>query len=237
MKYAPYSFSKIKTFQQCPKQFEWKYVNKKDLDDDYTDPTFFQRGRFIHQYIAKRLAGGSGDINGYIDIDVDDKLSLIESADKMFENDYINMTFDFDITEIEKPIKLDYNLITTDTKEYAINGYIDYFAVQGNLAVIVDWKSGKYRENPRYDQLELYAIWVLQNYEDVDEIDLVFYYIEHDKFVMKTVTLDQVIKFRNNLGNNISEIENSEVFNINPTRECTFCPFFNSCSDEFGITI
>ena len=56
MKYMPYSFSKINTFKQCQKKFEWTYVNKKPIDKNYSDPSFFQRGRFIHQYIAnKRL--------------------------------------------------------------------------------------------------------------------------------------------------------------------------------------
>jgi len=235
MKYAPYSFTKIKTFQHCPKQFEWKYVNKIELDDDYTDPLFFQRGRFVHQYIAKRLAGGTGEINGFMDIAVDDKLSLIENADESLNNEYISMTFDFDVTEIEKSMRLDYDLIATTEKGYALNGYIDYFAVHNNFAMIVDWKSGKYREDPRYDQLELYAIWLFQNYPEVEEIDLVFFYVEYNKFNMKTVTLDDIIEFRKKLRENILEIERTNDFEAKPSRECVHCPFVNTCSLEHDI--
>lgn len=236
MKYAPYSFSKIKTFKQCPKRFDWQYINKIDIDQDYIDPTFFQRGRFIHQYIAKRLMGGSGEINGYIDIDVDDKLALIENADKALENEYINMTFDFDITEVEKPMKLDTDLISTEGSNHSFKGFIDYFAIEGNLAVIVDWKSGKFRENPNYEQLELYAIWVIQNYPEVEEVDLVFFYVEHNKFVMKTITIEDVIEFRNNLAEDIITIETTKEFNPVSSKDCAYCPFFNTCSDEFGTT-
>lgn len=66
---------------------------------------------------------GSGMIRGYADMEVDDKLDLVDKVDKVFENDFINVTFEFDVTEVEKKIKLCEELNPTNDKEFLINGY------------------------------------------------------------------------------------------------------------------
>lgn len=232
MKFKPYSFSKIHTFKSCRKQFKYSYIDKIAVDRDYTDPKFFVRGRFIHAYIADRLKGGQGLLSGYQEVEVHDKLDLINKADRVFENDYINMTFEYDITGVERNIKLCENLMPTTTKDFLIKGYIDYFAVHKSIAVIVDWKSGKSHENPSYEQLELYAIWLLEKYNDITEVDLIFYYIEHDEFRLKTITQKEIKEFKNKLLNQINDIEVEEDFLPNPSTHCTFCPYFTQCVDD-----
>lgn len=238
MRYSPYSFSKINTYKHCQKKFEWTYVNKKNIDKNYSDPAYFQRGRFIHQYIAKRLLGQNIEINGYASIEIDDKLNLINQADEALENDYINITFDFDITEVEQPIKLDKSCkISKSKKDSMFTGFIDYYAVHDNLGVIVDWKSGKFKDRPSFEQLQLYSIWLIEKYPQIDEIDLLFYYIEHNKFNIITIDKQSIIKFRDNLLSDISTIEKTDTFSINPSKQCVYCPFFESCLDEFNILI
>lgn len=236
MKYAPYSFSKINTFFDCQKKFEFTYVNKISVDKEYTDPSYFIRGRFLHAYIADRLKGGNGmKIKGY-NIEINDKLNLVEHADTTLENEYIGMTYDFDTNLIESYISLDKKLTPNKIKnKSAISGYIDYCAVQDDYGIIIDWKSGKYKTKQHFTQLEIYSIWLFQKYPSITEIDLVFYYVEHNKFIMKTITPNDIKTLKTDLTNKIDTIENTSSFITNESKYCVQCPFFNTCIDEFNI--
>jgi CRISPR/Cas system-associated exonuclease Cas4 (RecB family) len=238
MKYAPYSFSKINCFFECPKKFDYSYVNKIDKDDDYRDPSYFVRGRFIHSYIANRLSGGDGTLNKFSGVDVYDKLHLAECAEKTLSNDYVAISYDFDTNGIEKQIFLSKKMTPSNNARAAMKGYIDYYAVHDDFAMIIDWKSGKYRPDANYDQLELYAIWVLERHPEITEIDLVFYYVEHNKFSVKTVEASEVESFKKKIVENVDIIENEENFNPTPSkRSCLHCAYFDTCSEEHGIML
>jgi CRISPR/Cas system-associated exonuclease Cas4 (RecB family) len=239
MKYKPYSFSKINCFKTCPKQFEFTYVNKIAPDDTYTDPIFFQRGRFVHEYIAHRLSGGAGELYGFDSLPVEDKMNLIDNANETLNNDYVSMTFNYDVTKIENEIRFDENLLPGNDyswgADHTVTGKVDYYAVDGNLGCIIDWKSGNYQDTSNFDQLELYAVWLFQNFPKITEVDLLFYYVEHQKFNIKTVTIEDVIKFRNKLGNSIELIENTVDFDVTPSPSCKYCKFLNTCRTDGNI--
>lgn len=236
MKYAPYSFSKINTFFDCQKKFDFTYVNKVDIDRDYEDPSYFKRGRFMHAYIAERLNGGDGSRLRQYDVEAEDKMELVDSVDLVLANEYLSMTYDFEINKIESPIYLDKDLEPTPTKgNSALGGFVDYYTVQDDFGMLVDWKSGRYHDDPSYLQLELYAIWLFQKYPQITEVDLVFFYVEHNKFSMKTITPHDVDDLKNELMMKIDLIENTEEFEINPSKQCAKCQFFNTCVEEFNI--
>lgn len=238
MKKKLYSFSKINTFFECPKKFEFSYITKVDKDKEYTEPPYFRRGSFIHAYLANRLKGGDGALDKFSDIDISDKLILVDIAETALDNPYVQLSFDFDIHGIEKKIFLSEDMKPSKQSNSIMMGYIDYFAIHDDVAIIIDWKSGKYRPEASYEQLELYAIWVLEKYPDINEIDLIFYYVEHDKLSIKTISKNEISSFKDNLLSNISTIENTTEFNPTPSkRACLHCAFFNTCSDEFGIMI
>lgn len=236
MKYAPYSFSKIHTFLDCQKKFEYTYVNKIPIDRDYVDPSYFKRGRFLHAYIAERLNGGDGTKMKNYDVMVDDKLNLVQCADITLENEFVSLSYDFDTNKIESYIALNkYLEPNTKKSNTAIGGYVDYYAVQDDYAMIIDWKTGKYKESQHYSQLELYAIWLFQKFPEVNEIDLVFYYVEHNKFNIKTITPNDVMDLKIGLAEQIDLIEETNEFHTNETKQCASCKFFNTCMETYGI--
>lgn len=230
MKYAPYSFSKISIFFDCPKKFEFAYINKIEKDDTYIDPIYFRRGRFLHAYIADRLNGGDGTKLKNYNVSVDEKMKLTDMADDTLNHEYIMLTYDFDINSIETYISLDKNLEPTRSKiENAIGGYVDYFAIKDTFGTVIDWKSGKARKCPDFSQLELYAIWLFQKYPDLDELDLVFFYVEHNTLEFKTITPNDVFSLKNDLIYKIDTIEKTHTFSKKESDKCVECPFFNSC--------
>lgn len=238
MKYSPYSFSKISTYNDCQKRFEFTYVNKVPVDSNYIDPSYFKRGRFLHAYIAERLNGGDGMKMKDYDVGVEDKLKLVESAETALKNELILLSFSFDVTNVESYISLDSKLdVVAGKSKTAIGGYIDYVAVHDNYAIIVDWKSGRYNETPNYSQLELYSIWLINKFPDVTKMDLVFYYVEHDVLSLKTITNNEVVDFKSDLVNEIIKIENTDTFHTNVSARCNSCKFINTCMALYGITV
>ena len=236
MKYAPYSFSKITTFFDCQKKFDFTYVNKIEIDKEYTDPKYFVRGRFLHSYISDRLKGGDGLDMGSYRIDEEEKMNLVNVAEASLENEFIVFTFDFDINMVEKQIFLGADLEPVEIKaDAAFVGYLDYSAYKDDLGVIVDWKTGKFRKKPNFSQLELYGIWLFQKKPQLTEIDLVFYYVEHNELVVKTITPKDINDMKNELTTMIDIIENTEEFKINESKQCSDCKFYNTCVEEFGI--
>jgi len=236
MKYAPYSFSKIHTFFNCQKKFEFTYVNKIPIDIGYSDPVYFKRGRFLHSYIADRLKGGDGTKLKQYNINITDKLHLVDCADKTLENEYINISYNFNKTAIESRISLNNELKPLKLKEkILIGGFVDYYAVQDDFAMIIDWKTGKYRDNQRYAQLELYAVWLLQRYPEITEMDLVFYFVEHNKFIIKSVTVNDINVFKKDLSEKIEIIESTNEFYTNESKQCNDCPFLNTCIELYDI--
>jgi len=236
MKYSPYSFSKITTYLDCQKKFEFTYVNKIEVDKEYVDPTYFVRGRFLHSYIADRLKGGDGLDLGVYKIDETEKMNLVEIAEATLEHDYVSFTFDFDCNLVEKQIFLGSELKPAKTKdEAAFVGYVDYIAFKDDFGIIIDWKTGKAKSEPNFSQLELYAIWLFQHQPQLTEIDLLFFYVEHNEFVIKTVKPEDVTEMKNELVDVIEIIEDTKEFEINESSHCSKCQFFNTCIEKFGI--
>lgn len=236
MLYAPYSFSKIYTFFECQKKFEFTYVNKIPVDTEYVDPTYFKRGRFLHAFMANVLSGGDGtNIKNY-DITVNDKLYLVDCANNALEHEYISFSYTFDINKIEHYISFNKNLDPAGkNEEQVLKGYIDYFAIKDTYAIIVDWKTGKYKNKSNYFQLELYAMWIFSKYPQVTEIDLVFYYVESDKISLKIVNAAHINTFKATLQKNINIIENTTEFKTNESKLCKHCQFLNTCIEKYKI--
>ena len=232
MKYNPYSFSKIHTFLTCPLQFKFRYIDKVAVDRDYSDPIFFVRGRFIHNYLAEVLNGKEGMLSGYKDIPVEDKMDLIENAHLSLEDEIFKEYFDYELTEIERFVGYDENLNPSFSKPYLMKGFIDFYGVNENKGFIIDWKSGNLKNNPQFDQLLLYAIWLFERYDELETIDLIFYYIEHQKYNKQTVDRNQVKEFKGAILEIINKIENENEFKKVESNACDYCPFKSRCENS-----
>ena len=169
-------------------------------------------------------------------IDEEDKMNLVDIAESTLEHDYISFTFDYEENLVEKQIFLGQELQPVNLKsDSAFNGYVDYLAYKDDLGIIVDWKTGKFRKDPNFAQLELYAIWMFQKYSQLTEIDLLFFYVEHNGFEIKTVKPVDVDEMKDELTTIIDIIETTEEFEINESRHCSSCQFYNTCIEKFGI--
>lgn len=148
----PFSYTHLKSAEQCLRQYHRVYV-KKDIPFVETDATRW--GNTVHAAMEKRLLYGTPLVDGmqsyerFVPAKPDRLRSLVEYRIAIRED---STPCDFFDSSAWCRGKLDYGLVEHDNKS----------------AAIVDWKTGKPREDP--DELEIYAVMLRARYPHIEHI-------------------------------------------------------------------
>ena len=108
-------------------------------------------------------------------------------------------------------------------------GYIDHIGLDENdTHIIVDWKSGKSRNNDL--QLKLYGLWFLTAAPHVQKAIAEFVYLEQEENDSRVYTRSDIPELQEFFINKIDTIERCEKFIKKPARFCTkYCDYFITC--------
>ena len=150
---APWSFSKIKAFEQCPKQFYHMRV-AKDYEDKETEAMLY--GTLFHEAAEDFLKNG---------VAIPEKFKYAEKA----------------LTNLrDRPGKklCEYKLGLTEnldpcgffSKEVWFRGIADLIILDGDTAWVVDYKTGKSAKYADKGQLELMAIATFKHFPEVKKV-------------------------------------------------------------------
>lgn len=232
LKFSPYSYSKISTYKSCPKKFKYQYIDKIGKFESF--PALV-KGSTIH-YIIENL-----------------KLDQSLYTDKMKQNisDYpetIDIVMNFRNSDLGKKYLLDIDkepiqefklglTKTLDTnsynKESLFNGIIDYICVKSGELYLVDFKSGKFRDNryQDYNQLLYYSIYFFQKYK-IQKINISFVYVEHNLENNIELDIKYLDNYKRELLSSIKTIEEDTDFLENKSRLCDYCGFHELCFPE-----
>jgi len=155
MKYGPYSFSKMSMHQNCANRFKLTYIDK--IKTPWIKTKALEKGKFIHHIIEKKLL--NEDVKqSILDYKITehesykDLLPLVKyvlSAERMkkyekYPNKYVEYGFGLYIDE--KSIELG-TYKKTNGVSPLIRGYIDLMIDDGDTIIIIDHKTGKYKED------------------------------------------------------------------------------------------
>ena len=225
LKYIPYSFSKISTFNSCPKKFEYNYILKLE---DKTDTPALAKGRAVHS-ILEYYPEFDNSLMHADPIYTEAK----EICDNFLNSDLGKKYILNDLPKFsEEKIALDINLNPCDYKDKNVlfKGIVDQIII-GNTLFLNDFKTGRYKDEryQSYDQLMFYAIYFFIKYTNIMEIHISYLYVEHN--IENSLVLER--KFLNNyiktLITNIKKIEETIEFNKNESKLCDFCGFNEIC--------
>lgn len=175
------SFSNIKLFRECRRAFYFYKVDKKALPNDAMND-----GTDQHAFIAEAI-----------------KNNTFETV----EADWLGPRARFFIKKILVPGVFPGNYETKFEIDLMVNkviGFIDYYAIQGKTAVIVDWK-----RNPGFSeelQLKIYAAAVKQLHPEVEIFECYFYYFGSDGYDKEIYSASQVDDFVSDLYNIATDI-------------------------------
>lgn len=220
-----YSFSRISLFNQCQYQFKFRYV-----DEIPSKPRpHLQKGSNVHE-ILEHFGLES----------FDEIFNKFNCEEQLIANNFINSDLGKDILSKksvrEYEIFFDENINPCQKKDAIFVGYIDRVNFHNNEIEIIDFKTGKYKDEKYqdYSQLIFYALYIFKKY-NVETIKIRFVYVEHLKENTMILTREIVENYTNLIKENIKKIENTikeNNFTKNETKLCDWCDYKEICKKE-----
>ena len=231
LKFSPYSYSKISSFEQCPTKFKFQYIDKINL---FQQSKALEKGTRVHEIIELYEPTFYWKMK-----DFDYKL-LSENEQKECEDLAVKFCkSDLGNKYLMHPGMLGHEMhVGLDTKLQPCNYYdksamlrgkIDFLIKDGKTLWVVDWKTGKVTDQ-RYmsnEQVMLYAIWGFNMFPDVDVIKADYVYVEHDDTYSFEFKRDNYKNFTKNYATKLKTIETEKEFPMKVGPLCNYCDYYH----------
>ena len=208
-----WSYSSLKQYQNCPKQYHEIRVLK-----NYTvkESQAMLYGKEVHtaleEYVRdnKPLAKNYQRFKGMVD-------SLVNiKGDK-----YV---------EYEMALRFDRTPCDFHDEDRWVRGIADLVIVDGDCAFIVDYKTGS-KKYPDPKQLRLMSLMAFTHFPDIQKIKAGLLFVMHNAFITEEYHRRDMDKSWNMFEQSLKRLENSYESNVwqpNPTPLCGWCSV-NSC--------
>ena len=210
-----FSPNMLKTFEECPKKYEFRYIQKLSVPQP---KGVFEKGKKIHALAHYYLRGD--DIQKFLPtLSVEEQnIWRLLLNNEYFQKNYVNS---------------EYNL-TSRVGKYWIGGRLDAFMKTDNNYFILDYKTGAVPKNPSEDyQTMVYLICANEILTKGwgNNFSLSFVYIDLKNNLNHVVSFDEGKKkhYCSALENICAKITTAQRFQKNVNR-CKFCEYSKFCS-------
>ena len=217
---AAWSYSSIKTFDQCPKKYYHLKV-AKDTKDEGSEATIY--GNEVHAAAENYVKHGTP---------VPEKYGLIARAVEI-ANKYPGDKH----AELKLGVKLDEdgNFLPCDFFDPDVwyRGIVDLLVVEGYKAKMLDWKTGKSSRYADTKQLDLMAGAVFTHFPDVMIIKSALAFLVPGDLIKKTHVRTEKRKYMGVFSDQLDRLEAahaSGVWNAVSSGLCPWCPV-KSCEN------
>ena len=212
-----WSFSSLKDFVNCPRQYhEIKVL--KNFTKRATEQMLY--GTAVHKACEDYVGEGVPLAKNYEHFKpVLDSLLEIEGT----RYPEYKMALDAEL----KPSQYG--------KGYWVRGIVDLLVVDGDQAYIVDYKTGS-NKYPDPKQLKLMALMTFAHFPKVQRIKAGLLFIVHNSFMDEEYTRDQIHELLDHFNTDLKRLQSSYdtgVWNPNKTPLCGWCPV-TSCEFHRG---
>ena len=247
-----YSHSRLATYETCPLQYKYTYVEKVELEPEIETIEIFM-GHRVHETLEKL----------YRDL----KLSKLNALDDLLA--YYDESWEKNWSENVKIVRKEYSeqnyrdtgrkciadyysrykpfsdsrtlgleqIILIEIEGYRLRGFIDRLAQKSDgYYEIHDYKTSQYLPMQRYfdedRQLALYQIGVENLWGDAKSVDLIWHYLVHDKEIRSKRSTEAIEKLTAEIAALIEQIEMVEGEDRFPAREselCSWCEYQVLC--------
>jgi RecB family exonuclease len=246
-----YSNSSLGLYEQCPKAFEYKYINK----EDEAFSTIEQHvGKTVHatlqQAYAQRAKSGPMD-EPSIQRSYDQLWNCQELREariikrgisasnyyfeglKMLKSYYSRIYVQDDSESLQLESRF-VTKITSNGKAYDYSGVIDRLSKQNTGRFrITDYKTGKSVRNPSEDlQLRSYSFFVFNTFEEVDEIELCYEDLRGALSLKSSFARKQLQNVINPIFEKIERIEKTVSYPAKPSILCDWCGYNETCGER-----
>lgn len=250
---AVYSHSRLSSYENCPRQFEYRYVKKVESEREGIEAFL---GKRVHEILERlyhhlKRHGRPPSLRQVLErFDKDWALRWHEQVEivrrenavdhyqrhgKHCLENYYRSRYPFDQ---EETVAVEHNVsLKLDPEgQYRMRGVVDRIARTAPGAYEVhDYKTGAYL--PRADhfqtdrQLALYQIGLEQGYGDVERVELVWHYLHHNRTIRSRRSPEQLETLQAETISRIDEIEAASEYPAKPSKLCWWCDFRDLCPD------
>lgn len=203
--FSPYM---LKTFKECPKKFEYKYIKKIIMPQKASN---FERGKKIHALANYYLQG--------IDITKLETSLLPEEAaiwQKLKNNEFFNKQY----------VKSEYTL-SAKIKNYWIGGRLDALMQDENCYYILDYKTGAIPPNPEFDFQTMIYLYCASKILNTTCIKFVYIDLKNNENKIIEFSKERMTEYEKTLSDMLDKM-NTTDFPQN-TDGCRFCEYNKLC--------
>jgi putative RecB family exonuclease len=246
-----YSHSRLSSFENCPRQFKYRYVDQRKVEGEGVEAFVGKRVHEIlerlHHHVARHGRPPSlGQVLERFHQDFarawHDKVSIVnvetpasfyeERGARCLEN-YYRSHYPFSHGEtvaLEALLRL-----TLDTEgRYRVRGIADRIVRRPDGGFeIHDYKTSGYlppqRRIDQDRQLALYQIGLEQTYPDAKDVELVWHYLVFNRTLRSRRTPEALAELREATMRLIDTIEAESEFRPTPSPLCRWCDFAELC--------
>ncbi len=221
-----FSYSKINTYNICPRKYEFSYIDfypRKGSSD------IVLKGTLLHKMIELYINDKDYDIpyeKEFLSLKEEDFNAFKEDFEKIKEQPLIKQLKKMkDSCEINVEQKL-----TNVFENFIFSGNTDTLVKNEKKLIIIDYKTGKVNQN--FEQLEFYALVSSYLYPEVQDFLLVLSFVSHEQDLKITLKKEDMFKIENKLIKYISNINNSIKFDKKVGPLCNYCDYKDECDKK-----
>lgn len=200
-----YSHSSIKTHETCPAQYKFSRIDKLPSE---SGPAA-ERGKLLHSECEEFIKGGlellSPDIEHLRHI-----LTILKKGGALSEEPLA-------VNDKWEPVQY-------DSETAMLRGVLDVLSIEGPIAYLRDFKSGKKRDYS--EQMKLYATMIFACYPAVNVVQPIIEWLD----LKKTERYDAIHvstqgDLRDWIEKRITTIKEDEIYAPNPSSYCRGCSY------------
>lgn len=210
------SFSRLDTFEKCPKRAFFAYVEKRPEPADY-DRTAATRGDTLHKRAEAYVKGESEDTEELTKIteylatarDAYGKGEAIVEQEWAFDQDWVTTEWFAPTTWLR--VKCDVVLLPNAAKAH-----------------VWDWKSGRKDGNEvkHIGQGQLYGLSTFMRMPEIEVVEAKFIYLDHGKELARTYTRADVPRLLDLWSRRLGGMTGATDHPAKPNKiNCKFCPY------------
>lgn len=245
-----YSHSRLSTYEECPLKYKLGYIDKIERDIEGVEAFLGQR---VHDVLKKcyddvKLAKGNSleDLLAYYnqvwqknwhDAIVVTRAEVTPEnyrmrGEKMLKSHYDrHAPFNSD-TIIGTEVRLNFSL--DENNGYRITGYVDRLSKTSDGTYQVhDYKTSSYlpgqKDADEDRQLGLYHIGIQRKWPDIQNIRLVWHYLDHDTELISYRSPEAVSRLIDSTVQLIDRIEADTEFKPRENKYCDWCEYPDLC--------
>ena len=250
----PYSHSRLSVFEQCPRRYRLRYVDKVEVEEAVGIEAF--TGTLVHDSLEHLYAmARDGQVVGWEQLTArlrnrwdelfDDSVFIVRKdatphdhllrAQSMLMAYYrSNYPFDEgDTVGLEHELR--FNI--SGSREHEMIGYIDRLTcLADGVYEIHDYKTGKRMPSPavigKDRQLALYEIGVRRSFPDVKEVHLIWHYLAFGRQMRSRRTPEQLERLEADTSALIEEIEGCVRYPRQEGPLCRWCEYAGMCQEH-----